>query len=129
MTQQSAAPAPGGLLAALWAMGATLNEAVRVRGELFWLELREEARRGGNMLAWALLGAAFLHIALLLAAVLVTAAFWDTHRLEAIALMALLYAACGAAALLRLRGAASARPAPFESTRAELARDLADLRR
>lgn len=129
MTLQSAAPVSRGLAAALCAMGATLNEAVRVRGALFCLELREEARRGRNMFAWALVGAAFLHIALLLVAVLVAAAFWDTHRLEAIALMAFLYGACGSAALLRLRGAAMESPAPFEASRAELARDLADLRR
>ncbi len=114
-------------MAALRALGATLNEAVRVRGSLFCLELREEARRGRNMLALALVGAAFLHIALLLAAMLVAAAFWETHRLEAIGGIALLYAACGCAALARLR--AEAVPAAFEASRAELARDLADLRR
>jgi len=118
-----------GLMAAVRAFGATLNEAVQVRGALFCLELREEARRGRNMLALAVIGAAFLHIALLLAAVLVAAAFWDTHRLASVALVALLYTACGAAALSRLRVEALARPAPFESSRAELARDLADLRR
>jgi len=116
-------------MAAVRAFGATLNETVQVRGALFCLELREEARRGRNMLALAVIGAAFLHIALLLAAVLVAAAFWDTHRLASVALVALLYTACGAAALARLRVEASASPAPFESSRAELARDLADLRR
>jgi uncharacterized membrane protein YqjE len=116
-------------MAALRAIGATLNEAVRVRGALFYVELREEARRGRNMLALALIGAAFLHIALSLAAVLVAAVFWDTHRVEAIGLVALLYAACGGAALARLRAEALGSPAPFEASRAELARDLADLRR
>jgi len=111
-------------MAALRALGGTLNEAVRVRGELFCLELGEELRRGRNIVALALLGAAFLHIALLLVAVLAAAAFWDTHRLAAIGAIALLYAACGAAALVRLRGEACALPAPFEATRSELARDF-----
>jgi len=116
-------------MAAIRAFGATLTEAAQVRGALFCLELREGARRGGNMAALALVAAAFLHIALLLAAVLVAAIFWDTHRIESIACVALLYAACGAAALARLRAAASAAPAPFEASRTELARDFADLRR
>jgi len=128
MTMLAESPASRGLLGALRAMGATLNELLRVRGALFGLELREEARRGKHLLGLALVGGAFLHVALMLLALLAVAAFWDTHRLEAIGAMTLLYAACGAAALQRLRAEVEDGPAPFAASRAELERDLADLR-
>jgi uncharacterized membrane protein YqjE len=121
-------PASGGLLEALRAMGGTLNEVVRVRGELFALELREEMQRRKRMLVLATLGVVFLHTALLLLTLLVAVAYWDTYRLGAIAAMGALYLACGAAALLRLRLEAAASPAPFAATLGELDEDLAQLR-
>ena len=128
MTTLDDVPVSRGLLGALRSMGATLNELLHVRAAIFGLELREEAQRGKDQFVLTLVAGAFLHIALTLAALLVVAIFWETHRLAAIGLVALLYGACGGAVLLRLRAAAASAPAPFAATRAELARDLADLR-
>ena len=119
-----APPATQGLLSALRAAGATLNELVRVRGALFAVELREEVERRRQMLVLAALGFAFLHTALLLVTLFVAVAFWDSHRIAAVGAMALLYLGCGAAALLRLRQDAAAAPAPFAATLGELERDL-----
>ena len=121
-------PASRGLLGALRSMGVTLNELLHVRAALFGLELREEVQRGTHRVVLALAAGAFLHMALLLVALLVVAQFWETHRAAAIGLVALIYGACGAAILLRLRAAGRSAPAPFAASRAELERDLADLR-
>ena len=122
------APASSGLLDALRAIGATLNDIVRVRGALFAVEMREEMQRRKQMLVLAVLGVAFLHMAIVVLTLLVVVAFWDTYRLSAIAAMAGLYLLCGSAAFIRLRAEVDASPAPFAATLGELDRDLVDLR-
>lgn len=121
-------PAPGGLLDALRAIGATLNEIVRIRGALFAVELREEVERRKHMVVLTALGAAFLHMALVLFTFLVIAVFWDTHRIGAVSGLAALYFGCGVAAFARLRVAVAASPVPFEASLRELDEDLAQLR-
>jgi uncharacterized membrane protein YqjE len=121
-------PVPGGLLNALRAIGATLGETVRVRSALLGVELREELERRKGMLVLAVLAVTFLHMAMLLLTLLVAVVFWDTHRVGAVGIMAALYLAFGAAALIRLRIVVAASPAPFAATLGELDRDLADLR-
>ena len=66
MSVRPSPPAAGGLLDSLRAIGATLNEIVRVRGALFGVELGEEIERRKRALILAALAAAFLHMALLL---------------------------------------------------------------
>ncbi|HLX21842.1 MAG TPA: phage holin family protein [Usitatibacter sp.] len=120
--------AAGGLLDALRAMGGTLNEMVRIRGALFAVELREEVERRKHMAVLSALGAAFLHMALVLLSFLVAAVFWDTHRIAAIATLVVVYLACGIAALVRLRAAVAESPPPFAASLRELDEDLAQLR-
>ena len=128
MSAPASAPSPGGLLDALRAIGATLSDIVRVRGALFAVELREDVERRKHMLVLAAVGIAFLHMAFILLTLFVAVLFWDTHRLTAIAVMAVLYLACGAVAFIRLRAEAAASPAPFAATLRELDQDLAGLR-
>jgi uncharacterized membrane protein YqjE len=109
-------------------MGATVTEILQTRGALFAVELREEIERRKRMLALAAVGFAFLHTALLLATLLVAAVFWDTHRVAAIAAMAVLYLGCGIATLRRLTAQAESSPAPFAATLGELEQDLASVR-
>ena len=92
------------------------------------MELREEFERRKGMLVLAVLAVTFLHMAMLLLTLLVAVVFWDTHRVGAVGIMAALYLAFGATALIRLRIAVAASPAPFAATLGELDRDLADLR-
>jgi len=120
-------PAAPRLLEALRTFGTTLNEIVRVRGLLFALELREEVERRKQLVVLAAFGFAFLHTALLMTTLLVAVMFWDTHRVAAVAAMAIIYLACGAAAIARLRARIAANPDPFSATIHELQRDLADL--
>lgn len=119
---------PGGLLAALRAMRATLGEAACVRGSLFAIELREEIERRKQMLALGALAFALLHTAFLLLTALVAVAFWDTHRVAAVGSMAIAYVALGAGTLLLLRSRLAAGSAPFAGTLGELERDFAQLR-
>jgi uncharacterized membrane protein YqjE len=116
------------LPAALRAIGAALGEFVCVRGALFGVELREEIERRKQLLIMAVVAAALLHMAVLLLTFAVAVAFWDTHRVAALFVMAALYLAFGAAAVLRIRFAAASSPPAFAATRDELARDLEQLR-
>ena len=121
-------PASTGLLAALRAFGATLCEAAGIRGNLFALELREEIERRKAMLVLAGLCVVCLHMALLLGTALVVIAFWETHRIGAVAGMAALFLGLGLAAFAVLRNRIGASPRPFAATRGELERDLDQLR-
>lgn len=121
-------PDAGGVMDALRALVATLQEMVHVRGALVAIELREEVRRRAGMLVLAVAGVALLHAALMLVTLLVAVAFWDSHRMAAIASMAALYAVGGAAAFVWLRHAAATSPPPFASSRRELAEDIAQWR-
>jgi len=121
-------PAAPGVLEALKAIGATLEDTVRLRGALFALELREEAARRKSRLVLAVAAGILLHTALLLATALVAVVLWDTHRVAAIAVMAALYFTGGAALLVFLRAKAAASPDPFAGTLRALDRDAATLR-
>jgi len=116
-----------GLMDSLRALAGTLNEALRVRGALFALELGEEVERHKRMLVLGACAAAFLHMSLVLASVLVAAAFWDSYRLTALAAMAALYFVLGCAAVRKLAIDRAANPVPFAGTRSELDQDLAGL--
>ena len=120
--------ASGGMAGSLRALIATLGELLRVRGALIGVELREEFERRRQLLVMAVLAAAFLHMALLVLTALVAVAFWDTHRISALAVMAALYLACGAVILVRLRVTVAASPPPFAASLDELHRDLDQLR-
>ncbi len=125
------APGPAtsrGIAGSLRALVAALGELLRVRGALIGVELREEFERRRQLLVMAVLAAAFLHMALLVLTALVAVAFWDTHRMGALAGMAALYLAGGAALLVRLRVTVAASPPPFAASLDELQRDLDQLR-
>jgi len=117
-----------GVLEALKAIGATLEDTVRLRGALFALELREELERRKSRLVLAVAAGVLLHMAFVLATALVVVALWDTHRVAAIAAMAALYLAGGGALLLFIRAKAAASPDPFAGTLRGLDCDAATLR-
>ena len=117
------AQAPAGAFDSVRALGATLVDAAGTRVELALVELREQGERRKQLAVLAVTGAVFLVMALLLAAFLAIAFFWDTYRIAAIATVTLLYLGIAAAAFLQLRAKARAMPAPFEATLRELAAD------
>ena len=127
MEQQESIPrtGPG---ASLRSLGSAVAELIGTRAELLVIELREEGARRKQMLALAIVSALFLALGLLLAAFFIVVFFWETYRLAAIGTVTLVYLGIGAGTLVRLMGKARASPPPFETTRAEFARDLEMLR-
>jgi len=118
----------GPLGTALGAIAASLGDLASARAALFALELREEARRGTNVVALGAAAGAFLHLSLLLLATFVVVCAWDTHRLLAIGAMALAYGGCAAALFLRMRTRAVEMADAFPATREEFRQDFATAR-
>jgi uncharacterized membrane protein YqjE len=108
--------------------GAAVVGLVRTRLELLGIELREEAVYLQRALVAGIVAAFFLGAALVLAGILVAAAFWDSHRLVALGAVVALYALAGAATLMRLRSSIHRRLPPFDTTVRELEADLRALR-
>lgn len=108
--------------------GAALAGLIGTRIELLGVELRQEALHIQRMLVLGVVAAFCLGGALVLAGILLAAAFWDSHRLLALGVVTLLYAIAGAALLMRLRSSISRRPLPFDATLRELEADLHALR-
>jgi uncharacterized membrane protein YqjE len=117
-----------GLSGSLRRLGATLLALGCARAELIAIELEEAKARAGQQLALGFIAALFFALGLLLAALLVIVAFWDTYRLPAAAGVTLLYLGIGGGALLRLQKLNRDSPPPFSVTRSEFARDLTLLR-
>jgi len=116
-------PPAAGLRGALAQLGASSAAFVRTRLELAALEFAEERERAERklfLLAVAIVAFAF---ALLAASAFVVVWFWDTHRLPAIAAVAVFYLAVGAVAAWRVSIGRGSEPRPFAATLAELERD------
>ena len=117
--------APRSLRGAAARLGASLLGLVRTRLELASLELAEERDRVQQQLTLLLAAMAMFMFALLFIAGWVIAYYWDTHRLTAIAIVAVVFAGAGAALLALRSQAASVAPTPFAATIAEFERDRA----
>ncbi|MGA0609021.1 phage holin family protein [Caldimonas sp. KR1-144] len=116
-----------GLLASLRRLSATLVEMAQVRLELIGTELEQEKLRLAAALMWAGVAAVLLGVGTLLVALLVVLLFWDSHRIAALAVLAL--ASLGGA-VLAWRAARSRWQAPrgaFAASVDELARDRSAL--
>jgi uncharacterized membrane protein YqjE len=123
-SEQSPARGLGGATARL---GASLLGLVRSRLELASVELAEERDRVQYQVGSLFVAIALFLFALLFAALWVVVYFWDTNRLTAIAGVAIVFAAAGAALLMWRSQAARAAPMPFAATIAEFERDRAAL--
>lgn len=104
-------------------LAARLAALLGTRIELAVVELRQEGERRKDMLVLALVAALFFALALLCASLLVVVAFWETHRLAALASVTAVHGIVAALAVARLQRLQRASPPPFEATLAELARD------
>jgi len=120
-------PRAGGLRDALGRLAEGALGALRTRAELAGVELVAERERLFLRLALIAGGVVALAFALLFAGAFVVVLFWDTHRLQAIAGVALAHAIVGAWLVNRARAIGRAAPAPFAQTLAELDKDRARL--
>jgi uncharacterized membrane protein YqjE len=118
---------PRDLRGAIARLGASLLGLVRTRLELASVEFAEERDRVQQQLTLLIAGMATFMFAAFFAATWVIVYFWDTHRLTAIAIVAIVFAGAGAVLLTLRSQAAKAAPTPFAATVAEFERDRAML--
>jgi len=116
------------ILAAASRIAATVVAMVGTRLELAAVEFQEDARRLLGYLAWALLAVFLAAGAFMLVALFVIVLFWDDYRLQAIAGMAILFAASAGLILMKVKSALNNQASLFSGTLAELRNDVAYIR-
>ena len=104
-----------------------LISLLQVRIELLTTELSGELRRLAVILIWAAVGLLFAFLALLMIITTVIVAFWDTNRLLAVGLVALLFVVLAGLAVWQVLRRVRNGPPLLEGTLAELRRDRAAL--
>ena len=116
-----------GLFKSIANLVATVIAIAQTRLELLTTDLQEEMHHVAGILVWTLIALLAALIGLFLAALAVIFVFWDTHRLLAAVLVtaAFFVIAIGAAVVLRVK--VSTKPRMLDSTLAELAKDREQL--
>ena len=118
---------PGGLFDSAKVLVATLLAIANTRLELFSIELEEQRVWLSSMLVWSLVALFCAGVGVVLAILLVVVALWDTHRLLALGIPAILFLLGGALASLVVRGKARAKPRLFAASLSELSKDRKEL--
>ncbi len=118
-----------GLLQSLRNLAATLVALLQTRLELLGTELEEERLRLAQVLLWSGVALAFLVLGTVMLTLFVVVLFWDTQRVLVSGLLAAVYLALGAAAVMMARSRARARSKLFSASLAELAKDRESLTR
>ena len=118
-----APPRPPGLRAALARVAASGVGLLSTRAELLTLEFAEERDRLARRLGYVAAGGLLLAFAALFAGAFVIALFWETHRMLAIAGVALVHLVAGLVLLAKARGAGASAPPPFAASVDELRKD------
>jgi uncharacterized membrane protein YqjE len=116
-------PAAQGLLVSLRRVGSALSALLHSRFELFTRELQRERILATRLLIKGVMALFFFALGMLTLTFFVIVMFWDTHRLEAIGGITLLYLAIAVALALSAKGEAGRAARPFGSTLAELKKD------
>lgn len=112
-----------GLIASLKRAGATAIELARTRLELVSVEIEEQIECAAQILLWGAAAIYFASLALLLLALTIVIACWDTHRLLAASLVTGAFALTAAGAALAVRARLRQRPRFLSATSAELKTD------
>jgi uncharacterized membrane protein YqjE len=120
---RSGPDAAPGLFASVRGFAANALEVLRTRLELLATELEEESVRLARLAFWGAVALLFLGFSLIMVSLLIVVLFWDTHRVAAIAILALGYLGAGLAIGFWVRGNLRARSKLFSASTAELAKD------
>ena len=112
-----------GLFDSLRQLLGTLVGIAQTRIELLGTEVEEQVSRLTSMLLWAIVSLFLAFTTVVLIAVAILVAFWDTNRIMAAILLALGFALLALISTLRVRALARARPHLFQATLEELAKD------
>ena len=126
---QEAGRARAGVFASLQRVLATLVALAHTRLDLASTEIEEQAERLVSLLMWGVAAVFVGSVALLLCALALVAAYWETHRLLVTIGLALVGLAAAIATILGFVSRIRARPRFFEATLAELAKDRERLSR
>ena len=120
--------APEGLFESLKTLSVSLVSIVHTRLELLSTDVAEEREQLTSFLVLGLVALGCLGVGVVLLAMLVVVAFWDTHRLLALSGMTGLFLVAGIGlgwfALHRVR----TKPRLFEASLTELSKDRQQLR-
>ena len=122
------APAAGkGLLESLTNFAATLVAVVHTRLDLLSTDLEEERAHVFSLLALGLAALFFIGIGVVLATILLVAAFWDTHRVLVLLLLAGSFLAAGLVAVAVAIHKMRTKPKLFSASLSELYKDRQQL--
>lgn len=116
-----------GLLESLTTFAATLVAIVHTRLELLSTDLEEEREHIFALLVLALVALFCLGVGVVLAAILLMAAFWDTHRLLVLGALTVCFLAVGIAACWIALHKMRTKPRLFAASLAELRKDRQQL--
>lgn len=117
-----------GLFASLRGFATTSVALVRTRLELLQVEAKEEVGRLAGLLFWGIAAVLFGVAGLVFLAVFLTVLLWETHRLIALGIFAVLFLAAATLALALALRLARQESQLFAASLAELRRDEAALR-
>lgn len=120
---QGASGPHSGLLRSLRTLLATLLATVRTRGELLQVELEEEKLRVAGITAFAVAGAFFLALAVMVLTLFVILLYWESNRVLVTGLIALVYLICGVACMLVAHSRAKVKSKLFAASLAQLRKD------
>lgn len=120
---ESPASSGGGLKASLQGLMATMMAIFQTRLALLSTELEEEKQRLLATMAWGAVAVLMGCLALAFGAAFVVVLFWDTHRLLALGLMALLFVAFSGVAFVQVRRLSLASSGMLAATLTELEAD------
>ncbi len=113
----------------LGSVAGDFTSLVKTRLELLSLELAEEKDRLLSVLLFGAIGLLFLHLALMVIAVLVGLFFWETeYRYLALAILVLIYVLVGVGCLFLMKKHLGLAASPFSATVDALRDDAAALR-
>jgi uncharacterized membrane protein YqjE len=107
---------------------ASVVTIAQTRLDLLTIEVQEEVQRAAVLLIWAFVGLLSGLMALLLGALTVIFAFWETHRVLAAISMTVLFFVVGGAAILVFIAKVRGKPRMLDATLSELERDRDRLR-
>ena len=117
----------GGLSDSLRVLAATLLAILYTRVELLSTELEEQWVWLSSMLVWALVGVFCACTGIVLVTLFVVLALWETHRLVALGVPAIIFFVATAVACLVVRGKGRAKPPLLAASLAELSKDHKEL--
>lgn len=109
-------------------LSASVLALGRIRLELLAIEVQEEKERATALLFWSVLGALMVGFGLVFIALVATVVFWETHRVVALAIGAVVFVTLAVVSLRRVAQLAGEGTTLFQASLGELRADEAALR-